>query len=67
MAWLSFSYPFTLYVTAVIPKKLKTFPFTEIEISTKIIDAENNAECYRVFIFLPLLLDLAFPSYTCCF
>lgn len=41
MAWLSFPYPFILYARAVIPKKLKTFSFTEIEISTKSRDGEN--------------------------
>lgn len=67
MAWLSFSYPFMLYARAVIPKKLKAFSFTETEISTKVVTLEINAEYYRVYILLLLLLDLAFPSYTCCF
>lgn len=41
MAWLSFYHPFIVYARAAIPKKLKTLPFTEIEISTKSGDAES--------------------------
>lgn len=41
MATLSFYYPFILYAEVVIAKKLKTLPFTEIEISTGSGDAES--------------------------
>lgn len=39
MAWSSFYYPFILDARAVIPEKLKTFPFRETEISAKSGDA----------------------------
>lgn len=54
-AWLSFSYPFILYARAVIPKKLKTFPFTETEVSTKSSDAEKQCS---------VLLSLHFTTTT---